>query len=189
MEGRLKVWNGDKGFGFISSPGAKDVFVHISALKKMSRRPVVGDVLTFQCHTDNNGKVRATQAQIRGVASTDLTSRSRVSKQLPAQEAQPKSFFSGLLTVLGLIAVAVIGYEVYQRQIVVEVQAQTLVSEASHETPVFTKIVKSQFSCRGKVYCSEVTSCAEAKFYVQNCSGTKMDGDHDGVPCESQWCN
>ena len=45
------------------------------------------------------------------------------------------------------------------------------------------------YSCDGKVYCSEMNSCEEAKFYQDNCTGTKMDGDHDGIPCESQWCS
>lgn len=48
--------------------------------------------------------------------------------------------------------------------------------------------VDERFKCSGKMYCSEMTSCAEAKFYLQNCPGTKMDGNNDGVPCEKQWC-
>ncbi|MBE0655130.1 MAG: excalibur calcium-binding domain-containing protein [Bacteroidales bacterium] len=44
------------------------------------------------------------------------------------------------------------------------------------------------FHCSGKIYCSEMSSCAEAKFYLRNCPGTKMDGDNDGIPCEKQWC-
>lgn len=57
-----------------------------------------------------------------------------------------------------------------------------------------TSIVKkntstSTFQCNGKIYCSEMKSCNEAKFYLNNCPGTKLDGNHDGVPCEKQWCN
>lgn len=44
-----------------------------------------------------------------------------------------------------------------------------------------------QFQCQGKVYCSEMTSYEEAAFYLQNCPGTKMDGDNDGIPCEQQF--
>lgn len=44
------------------------------------------------------------------------------------------------------------------------------------------------FQCSGKIYCSEMSSCAEAKFYLSNCPGTKMDGNNDGIPCEKQWC-
>ncbi|WP_375320656.1 excalibur calcium-binding domain-containing protein [Aliivibrio logei] len=28
-----------------------------------------------------------------------------------------------------------------------------------------------------------------SRFYIANCPNTKMDGDGDGVPCESQHCN
>ncbi|ELA9316681.1 excalibur calcium-binding domain-containing protein, partial [Vibrio parahaemolyticus] len=44
------------------------------------------------------------------------------------------------------------------------------------------------FSCQGKTYCSEMVSCNEAKFYLSNCPNVKIDGDNDGVPCESQFC-
>jgi hypothetical protein len=46
----------------------------------------------------------------------------------------------------------------------------------------------SKFSCDGRVYCSQMTSCAEAKFFLAHCPGTKMDGDGDGIPCERQFC-
>ena len=45
------------------------------------------------------------------------------------------------------------------------------------------------YKCDGRIYCSQMTSCAEATYFLQNCPGTKMDGDHDGIPCERQWCN
>ncbi|EOV4651094.1 excalibur calcium-binding domain-containing protein, partial [Vibrio parahaemolyticus] len=44
------------------------------------------------------------------------------------------------------------------------------------------------FSCQGKTYCSEMVSCSEAKFYLSNCPNVKIDGDNDGIPCESQFC-
>ena len=44
------------------------------------------------------------------------------------------------------------------------------------------------YRCDGRTYCSQMTSCDEATFFINNCPGTKMDGDHDGIPCESQWC-
>ena len=45
------------------------------------------------------------------------------------------------------------------------------------------------FSCDGRTYCSQMKSCAEATYFVRNCPGVEMDGDGDGVPCESQWCS
>lgn len=44
------------------------------------------------------------------------------------------------------------------------------------------------FNCDGRLYCSQMTSCEEATYFLQNCHGVKMDGEGDGVPCESQWC-
>ena len=44
------------------------------------------------------------------------------------------------------------------------------------------------FNCDGRTYCSQMTSCAEATFFLKNCPGTKMDGNNDGIPCEKQWC-
>jgi endonuclease YncB( thermonuclease family) len=41
------------------------------------------------------------------------------------------------------------------------------------------------FSCSGKRYCREMTSCEEAKFYLMSCGAGSLDGDKDGVPCES----
>ena len=47
----------------------------------------------------------------------------------------------------------------------------------------------AHFACDGREYCSQMTSCAEATYFLRNCPNVKMDGDGDGVPCEKQWCN
>lgn len=46
----------------------------------------------------------------------------------------------------------------------------------------------SRFACDGRTHCSQMRSCAEATYFIRHCPNTKMDGDHDGVPCERQWC-
>ncbi len=45
------------------------------------------------------------------------------------------------------------------------------------------------FRCDGRRYCSQMKSCEEAKYFLANCPGVKMDGDRDGIPCEDQWCH
>ena len=47
----------------------------------------------------------------------------------------------------------------------------------------------ASFVCDGRVRCPQMTSCAEATYFLEHCPGTKMDGDRDGIPCEDQWCN
>ncbi len=51
------------------------------------------------------------------------------------------------------------------------------------------KKASSKYTCDGRQHCSQMNSCEEAKFFINNCPNTKMDGDRDGVPCERQWCS
>lgn len=44
------------------------------------------------------------------------------------------------------------------------------------------------FRCDGRQFCSQMTSCAEAHYFLAHCPDVHMDGNHDGVPCERQWC-
>lgn len=57
--------------------------------------------------------------------------------------------------------------------------------------PASTRVLPAPtptFRCDGRQHCSQMRSCEEATFFIRNCPDTKMDGDNDGVPCESQWC-
>jgi hypothetical protein len=59
---------------------------------------------------------------------------------------------------------------------------------ATHEPVVTTHVAAEQYRCDGRTHCSQMTSCEEAQFFLDNCPGTAMDGDNDGIPCEKQWC-
>jgi excalibur calcium-binding domain-containing protein len=41
------------------------------------------------------------------------------------------------------------------------------------------------FACGFKRYCGEMSGCAEARFYFTQCGLSRLDGDRDGVPCET----
>ncbi|ALO34497.1 hypothetical protein CMT41_07035 [Colwellia sp. MT41] len=43
------------------------------------------------------------------------------------------------------------------------------------------------YKCDGRQHCSQMTSYEEAKYFIQHCPNTKMDGDNDGIPCEKQF--
>lgn len=34
-------------------------------------------------------------------------------------------------------------------------------------------------------YCKEMSSCEEAKFYLNQCNASRLDRDNDGIPCEN----
>jgi hypothetical protein len=46
---------------------------------------------------------------------------------------------------------------------------------------------KAVYRCDGREHCSQMKSYEEAKYFIQHCPNTKMDGDHDGIPCEQQF--
>lgn len=67
--GNIAAWKDDRGFGFIrTASGNKedDVFIHISSLNNMSRRPRVGDVIYYDL-VEDEGKTKAVNAIIEGV--------------------------------------------------------------------------------------------------------------------------
>jgi hypothetical protein len=46
---------------------------------------------------------------------------------------------------------------------------------------------RQNYQCDGRQHCSQMGSYEEAKFFIENCPNTKMDGDNDGIPCERQF--
>ena len=63
----------------------------------------------------------------------------------------------------------------------------SIIDDSTPSPTVETNSSSSVFSCQGKTHCSEMNSYAEAKFYLDNCPGMKVDGDNDGIPCERQF--
>ncbi len=61
-------------------------------------------------------------------------------------------------------------------------------SDPAPVSPIPKSYSPSPYQCTGKTRCSQINSCEEAKFYLRNCPGVEIDGDGDGIPCESQWC-
>lgn len=60
---------------------------------------------------------------------------------------------------------------------------QSLLSPQSE--PVDAPSLSSgSFTCSGKRYCRQMSSCAEANYYLQVCGVSSLDGNSDGEPCE-----
>jgi cold shock protein len=61
--GKLKMWNADRGFGFIAvDGGGPDMFLHINDLKSAGIDPDkirVGDRLTFETASTRDSKTKA----------------------------------------------------------------------------------------------------------------------------------
>ena len=86
--------------------------------------------------------------------------------------------------------------EQYKREQLARQEAEVSapqVANTFYESPTAVEPAKvmqstSGFKCDGRVHCSQMRSCEEATFFINSCPGTKMDGDHDGIPCEQQFC-
>jgi len=174
-KGKLVRWNSERGFGFIkSSKISGDVFIHISELKQMSRKPIVNDIIYFDLVTENDGKNKAIHASIEGVPIRSTQPRNNKRKE-------KNSIVSILLTLIITSAVLFGAYKTYP----------LWSSKIIESVPVNLAITEdfTGYQCEGKQYCSQMTSCKEARFYLKNCPNVKIDGNNDGIPCESQWCN
>jgi cold shock CspA family protein len=178
-QGKISAWNADRGFGFIVwNGGGEKIFAHISNFSSKKRLPEIGDVVTYEL-----GPVDAKGQKAINVQFAD-------SRPTPATQDSNKTNksaygFASIISVL-LIAGGLYWWFVVRQA---EPEKISLHDQAnSLAEPAKSAFTASRFSCKGKIHCSQMTSCDEATFYIQNCPNTEMDGDSDGIPCESQWC-
>lgn len=45
------------------------------------------------------------------------------------------------------------------------------------------------WNCDGRIVCAQMTSCAEANFFLNQCGAVGLDADADGIPCEENPCD
>lgn len=191
-KGLLKAWNDEKGFGFIKSDTlAHDTFIHISALKHMSRKPKVGDTLYFEVATQPDGKTKAINCRIEGVAAIKVTPKKsnhhRVAKSNFTDSFLGKVASISIIAVLGFVAVNKYTHyksnEQFNNHTPVITNADLATFDEQYPKSVIPKSTQN-FTCDGRQHCSQMTSRAETVFFINNCPNTKMDGDGDGDPCE-----
>lgn len=64
FEGTLRRWDDAKGYGFIEPhQGGQDLFVHISDMRHLGQRPMIGECWTFEVRQGADGKKRAADAR------------------------------------------------------------------------------------------------------------------------------
>lgn len=201
-EGKIKSYHAERGFGFIAIDGeAKDLFFHIKDLPNRNIEPTLGEKLKFQI-VEDAGKLKAehitrinvkTEAirhtpQSRALANESLQKRKQASQNKKQGSNKLFNMIFGLI-ILGVFVVVLkpFIFGIYQRaqlsnQPVTPVQ--TVISQPASQE----RVVPSQiYTCDGRTHCSQMRSYEEAVFFINNCPGTKMDGNHDGRPCEKQF--
>lgn len=179
IEGKLCKWNDDRGFGFIAPlQGGSEIFVHISAFPRDGHRPKLGESLSFEIEIQSDGKKRA-----KSISRPVQVSRIRARNREPRRAQSSPGLFGRLVAFVVIAALGFYGYR--------EFSGYRRAGDASESTTIGQLAGKDAtiaFRCDGRIHCSQMTSCAEAHFFLKNCPGAKMDGNRDGVPCEQQWC-
>lgn len=171
--GTLIRWNDDRGFGFIKTAKSDgELFVHVSSFPRDGRRPQLNELVSFEIESGPDGRKRAVRVMRPGqterppAATARRTSSSRSSR------------FAASIATVAVFSLAVYAYDRFERG-----------QEQASFVEQFTPPAESHHQCDGRTMCSQMTSCSEATYFLQNCPGPQMDGDGDGVPCETQWCN
>ncbi len=62
LQGKITSWKDDQGYGVVTQNGAdrnKTAFVHIKAFSERSRRPKLGDLITYEANLDEKRRFRA----------------------------------------------------------------------------------------------------------------------------------
>jgi len=63
-QGKITNWKDDQGFGFvIPNGGGEKAFVHIKAFSARSRRPIDGDLITYELAADEKRRYQAEKIQ------------------------------------------------------------------------------------------------------------------------------
>ena len=174
VHGTLIKWNDDRGFGFIKpAKGDSEIFVHISAFPRDGVRPRVEELISFEIESGKDGRQRAVRVMRPG--HRPEARRIRTPPRYPIRRLWRQFVF--VLIFVGM------GTSIFSRFTNAPSSAQLYESE-----PLEEEEISQRFQCDGRTRCSEMTSCEEATFFIRNCPNAKMDGDHDGVPCEDHHC-
>ncbi|CAM3603429.1 cold shock and DUF1294 domain-containing protein [Parendozoicomonas haliclonae] len=108
VEGTLRRWDEDKGFGFIRPNGGnRDVFVHIKSCQSKLNAEHVGETVSFGIGKDKEGRVCAIDVRLTQ-ASTHKKAQKQARSQSP--KSMPKNW---LALILGIGFIAFIGYAVF----------------------------------------------------------------------------
>lgn len=189
IEGSLKQWNDDRGFGFIvPNGGGPEVFVHVSAFPRDGIRPRIGERLSFEIETGADGKKQAKHLLCHDRTTVGQTAQRP--RPLRRDNARRGTGWLGrLLPALLIAGVGYYGYNTYlqRQQFAASANPAPRLETAAPRAAIPEPSAQS-FSCVGRQHCSQMNSCAEAEYFLRHCPDVKMDGDYDGRPCETGPC-
>lgn len=176
VHGTLTKWNDDRGFGFVApSQNGSEIFVHISEFPGDGQRPRLNEIISFEVSKGPDGRPRAVRVMRPGQPSA---------RRLPGRATRPPRplrLWPAIMVFAALAAMGIYGFS--------GIHGSTRPAGIAAGAAAAQPTAPSPYRCDGRTTCSQMTSCAEAKYFLQHCPNVTMDGDGDGKPCEQQWCN
>ncbi|RPE27509.1 cold shock CspA family protein [Acinetobacter sp. BIGb0102] len=181
LEGKIKKYNSERGFGFIQVEGrTSDIFFHITDFPKMAGEPKLGERLKFLI-VEEHGKFKATN-----IVRLDLKEANSISEitpneklTVPASASTQETSKKGLtFTIVGLIVIAILSGLVFQKY---QSYQQSKKLKAAQLIEEQRKIIEQQRQAIGElseVKLSEKTKRALESSHVQsvqNKSSTKVN--------------
>jgi len=217
QKGRIIEWNQNKGFGFIlSNINSSKIFIHISDFKYKQCKPKVGDIVIYEVGKDKNNRKKAINVLCREsfILNKNDKKVEKTNKKfylilplllllmifLSKKGNDEITSLDSNLNNYSEITTNIDNMDsnVTTSDIVKESNTEDELNKLVAEFRKNNVTLKhqqykehqkhSKYTCDGRQYCSQMHSCAEAKFFITHCPNTKMDGDRDGIPCERQWC-
>jgi cold shock CspA family protein len=194
FQGRITDWQDDRGFGFIvPNGGGPKVFLHFRAMQRGEGRPAGGELVTFE-----SVEVPGKGPRAEKVAYVERNGKGKRAVRNPDETPATRGggWLSVAIAVAVVAALAVLGWQKYREQRRADRVTPAFESPgvppsaAPRPAPLAEQIApgSSAYRCDGRTMCSQMTSCDEAKYFLKNCPGVRMDGNGDGIPCERQWC-
>lgn len=103
--GRITEWNDDRGYGFVTPhEGGTRAFVHVKAFQAGSRRPVEGDLISYEAAKDSAGRTKAAHVRFAGQR---IVSPGQRAPRSPAPLRHMPRRLLGTLVLLAIAAAAI----------------------------------------------------------------------------------
>jgi cold shock CspA family protein/Tfp pilus assembly protein PilE len=152
LEGKIKSYITERGFGFISIQGeAKDLFFHLHNFPSAHIAPKIGEKLRF-CIVEDNGKLKADQIVRLDLKDNTQKSDRSMKKTISTRKASPRykeqSRKGYIMTVIGFIVIAVLVVLVYNKY---QDYKQTQQLKAQHLMQQQAQIIEQQRQALGEL--------------------------------------
>ncbi len=100
-----------------------------------------------------------------------------------------------LLVILIVAAVGWYGWGKYQARMgaappaeIVLKPLKRLLPASAAKTPQAAEPPPNFFTCNARTSCTQMSSCEEVRYFLQNCPGLAWEASGESPSCLSQWC-